>query len=121
MNSFTEKMAAEYMKQILSAVVYCHSKSIVHRFFFSKTLFLTIFKFFRDLKPENLLLDSKKPNASIKVIDFGTSRKFNSTKKMSKRLGTVNLSIFSAIPISFFLLCNNYFIIRLPLAILHCS
>jgi calcium-dependent protein kinase len=72
MNSFTEKMAAEYMKQILSAVVYCHTKNIVHR----------------DLKPENLLLDSKKPNASIKVIDFGTSRKFSSTKKMSKRLGT---------------------------------
>lgn len=43
---------------MLSAVVYCHSKSIVHR----------------DLKPENLLFDSNKPNATLKVIDFGTSR-----------------------------------------------
>lgn len=31
MNFFTEKMAADYMKQILSAIIYCHSRSIVHR------------------------------------------------------------------------------------------
>lgn len=45
------------MKQILSAVNYCHSKNIVHR----------------DLKPENLLYDTDLPGASLKVIDFGTS------------------------------------------------
>lgn len=73
LNSLTEKLAADYMKQILSAIVYCHEKKIVHR----------------DLKPENLLLDSKKSNAQIKVIDFGTSRKFDVDKKMTKRLGTV--------------------------------
>ena len=28
---FSEKMAANYMKQILSAVVYCHERNIVHR------------------------------------------------------------------------------------------
>lgn len=28
---FTEKIAAEFMKQILQAVVYCHSQNIVHR------------------------------------------------------------------------------------------
>ena len=48
------------MRQILSAIVYCHERNIVHR----------------DLKPENLLLDSKKPDALLKVIDFGTSVKF---------------------------------------------
>lgn len=42
----------------------------------------------RDLKPENLLLESEKKNAIIKVIDFGTSRKFDKSKKMTKRLGT---------------------------------
>lgn len=42
----------------------------------------------RDLKPENLILESDKKNASLKVIDFGTSRKFDSNKKMTKRLGT---------------------------------
>lgn len=73
MQSFSEKQASEYMKQILSAVVYCHSKNIVHR----------------DLKPENLLLDSKKPDAALKVIDFGTSKKFVTGKKMTERFGTV--------------------------------
>ena len=47
----------------------------------------------RDLKPENLLFDSDKKNATLKVIDFGTSRKFDNKKKMSKRLGTVNIFI----------------------------
>jgi len=39
------------------------------------------------------LLESKKANASLKVIDFGTSRKLIPNKKMSKRLGTVNSKI----------------------------
>jgi calcium-dependent protein kinase len=55
-NYFSEQDAAGIIKQVLSAVSYCHAKSICHR----------------DLKPENLLLDSKNGNV-IKVIDFGTS------------------------------------------------
>jgi len=43
----------------------------------------------RDLKPENLLLDSNKPNANLKVIDFGTSRRFVEGKKMTQKFGTV--------------------------------
>jgi serine/threonine protein kinase len=45
------------MRQLLSAVSYCHSQGIVHR----------------DLKPENLLLDKFSANAVLKIIDFGTS------------------------------------------------
>jgi len=90
MHNFTEKMAAEYMKQILSAVVYCHSKNIVHR----------------DLKPENLLLDSQKPDAQLKVIDFGTSRKFTEGKKMTQKFGTV---------LSYLNNANFYRLIILPL------
>jgi calcium-dependent protein kinase len=56
---FSEHDAAVIIKQVLSAVSYCHSKNICHR----------------DLKPENILLDSKATTAnnSIKVIDFGAS------------------------------------------------
>ena len=41
----------------------------------------------RDLKPENLLLDSNKPDSAIKVIDFGASKKFDDLK-MKKKLVT---------------------------------
>lgn len=61
------------MKQILSAVSYCHEKGIVHR----------------DLKPENILFNQKGPNSTIKIIDFGASAKLNSTEKLNKRIGTV--------------------------------
>ena len=68
----SEPIAAHFMRQILSAVVYCHSKQIVHR----------------DLKPENLLLDAESANATLKVIDFGTSTVHNSSDPMTKRYGT---------------------------------
>jgi calcium-dependent protein kinase len=46
------------MKQVLSAISYCHDHNIVHR----------------DLKPENILLDEKESDKlTVKVIDFGAS------------------------------------------------
>src|SRR4051794_28134053 len=43
-SKFDEAAAASIIKQVLSAVAYCHSKKVAHR----------------DLKPENILLDTKK-------------------------------------------------------------
>jgi calcium-dependent protein kinase len=43
---FSEQDAAVILKQVLSAVKYCHVKNIVHR----------------DLKPENILMDTKNNN-----------------------------------------------------------
>ncbi|CAD8178920.1 unnamed protein product [Paramecium octaurelia] len=68
----TEKEIANFMKQILSAVSYCHQKGIVHR----------------DLKPENILFDQKHSQASIKIIDFGASAKLQNCEKLQKRIGT---------------------------------
>lgn len=65
---FSERKAAEIFHQILSAVNYLHTHNIVHR----------------DLKPENILFDGE----HIKLIDFGTSRKFDSSKKMKATHGT---------------------------------
>ena len=63
---FSEKDAAHIMKQVFSAIAYCHANNIVHR----------------DLKPENLLLEGEGNSALIKVIDFGTSQVFDPKKKM---------------------------------------
>ncbi len=62
------------MSQIASAVAYLHDKTppILHR----------------DLKPENLMLAKKNDPSLIKLIDFGTSKKFNSGEVFQNPLGT---------------------------------
>jgi calcium-dependent protein kinase len=70
--SFSERDAAKIMKQVFSAVVYCHKHGVVHR----------------DLKPENLVYDSKKKEANLKVIDFGTARIIKPDQKLHETYGT---------------------------------
>lgn len=60
------------MRQLLSAVAYCHSKRVVHR----------------DLKLENLLLSSHAENAALKIVDFGMAQTLDCAAKMSARIGT---------------------------------
>ena len=72
----SESMAAKFMYETMSAVSYCHSKGIVHR----------------DLKPQNLLLTTKGPDASIKVIDFGIADKLNAGGKINEVIGTVRFT-----------------------------
>ena len=69
---FTEQETAPLIKQVLSAIVYCHSRNIVHR----------------DLKPENLILDIHSPSAKVKVVDFGTAMIFDSKVKLTEKFGT---------------------------------
>lgn len=70
--TFTEKQAAEYMRQILSAIAYCHEKQLVHC----------------DLKPENIMLES--PNSSlIKIIDFGNSSICAKDQRLTNKFGSV--------------------------------
>lgn len=68
----SEAIASKFMKQILSAVSYCHKNNIVHR----------------DLKPENLLLDKEGQDCLLKVVDFGTSALFDPKKQMTRKYGT---------------------------------
>lgn len=65
----TEDQARSKFWQILSAVEYCHNRNIVHR----------------DLKAENLLLDS---NNNIKIADFGFSNFYTSGGHLSTWCGS---------------------------------
>merc|ERR1712079_842231 len=56
--SYSEKDAADLIKQVLSAVAYMHSEGVVHR----------------DLKPENLLYHSSDEDSKIMISDFGLSK-----------------------------------------------
>jgi len=49
---YDEKTAATYIRDVASALDYCHSKHVIHR----------------DIKPENLLIDI---NGRVKIGDFG--------------------------------------------------
>uniref|UniRef100_UPI00358F54A2 MAP/microtubule affinity-regulating kinase 3-like isoform X3 n=1 Tax=Myxine glutinosa TaxID=7769 RepID=UPI00358F54A2 len=64
-----EKEARSKFRQIVSAVQYCHQKRIVHR----------------DLKAENLLLDS---DMNIKLADFGFSNEFTPGGKLDTFCGS---------------------------------
>eukprot|EP00345_Euplotes_harpa_P010807 CAMPEP_0168333498 /NCGR_PEP_ID=MMETSP0213-20121227/9643_1 /TAXON_ID=151035 /ORGANISM="Euplotes harpa, Strain FSP1.4" /LENGTH=392 /DNA_ID=CAMNT_0008337833 /DNA_START=1 /DNA_END=1175 /DNA_ORIENTATION=+ len=71
-SKFDEKDAAIVMRQLLSAINYCHKKSIVHR----------------DLKPENMLLEQDKDLEKLKIVDFGTSLTFDPDRALDEKLGT---------------------------------
>eukprot|EP01123_Difflugia_compressa_P000599 TRINITY_DN106_c0_g1_i4.p1 TRINITY_DN106_c0_g1~~TRINITY_DN106_c0_g1_i4.p1 ORF type:complete len:295 (-),score=45.85 TRINITY_DN106_c0_g1_i4:324-1208(-) len=52
---FDHQLVKSYLKQLLSGLVYCHRRRILHR----------------DLKPQNLLIDRK---GYLKLADFGLAR-----------------------------------------------
>lgn len=70
---FPESVSARYMRSLISAIRYCHAKKIVHR----------------DLKLENFLFVTDKPDSDIKLIDFGLSQEVKSLDEvLSKPCGT---------------------------------
>lgn len=71
MSRFPEQTAAQYMREVISAVEYLHSTNppIIHR----------------DIKPENVLLDSRD---GAKLCDFGWSNFFNPDTQRMTYCGT---------------------------------
>ncbi|OCK77512.1 calcium/calmodulin-dependent protein kinase-like protein [Lepidopterella palustris CBS 459.81] len=63
---FTEKDAAETIRQVLDAVNYLHYNNVVHR----------------DLKPENLLYLTPDENSSLVLADFGIAKMLDSKNEV---------------------------------------
>ncbi len=78
-NQLSETQIAVIFKQLLSGLAYLHSHNIVHR----------------DLKLENILIQEIEKSKTtgedlfnIKIIDFGTARIFNNSKKPQSIVGS---------------------------------
>jgi calcium-dependent protein kinase len=69
---YSEKVAADYVKIMVNAIRYIHEHNITHR----------------DLKLENFLLQDRTETSDLKLIDFGLSRHFKKSEKMTVPVGT---------------------------------
>jgi len=68
----TEQTSRCFAKQLLSALAYCHDRSVVHR----------------DVKPENILLQTGDNGCSIlKLADFGVARSLRKQRSTSCTVG----------------------------------
>jgi len=70
---YSEEQAAKIVRSLLSAVAYLHDHDIIHR----------------DLKFENIMFSDPRPEAEIKLIDFGLSQKFARNEHLKDAVGTV--------------------------------
>ena len=70
----SEKQACRFFQEIIDALTYLHSQNIVHR----------------DVKPENILLESFGKSMTCKLIDFGISRTYTLDKLITTPCGTAS-------------------------------
>ncbi|XP_022594826.1 MAP kinase-activated protein kinase 2-like isoform X1 [Seriola dumerili] len=66
-HAFTEREASDIMKSIGEAILFLHSNNIAHR----------------DIKPENLLYTSKRPDALLKLTDFGFAKEITTLNSLA--------------------------------------
>eukprot|EP01084_Bolivina_argentea_P273943 466773_1 len=71
-DSLNENEAAKITKQILNALSYMQMNNICHL----------------DLKPDNIMFENEKKDATIKLIDFGMAQVIPRLKKMQQTVGT---------------------------------
>ncbi|OMJ71185.1 hypothetical protein SteCoe_30681 [Stentor coeruleus] len=72
LGSLSENKVASYMKQIISAVVYLHSKRIIHR----------------DLRLENVMFLNKDKDSCLKLVEFGSCKHFEKNVRVLERVGS---------------------------------
>jgi len=72
LKTYTEKDARDLVKILLVAVNNIHQSGVAHR----------------DIKPQNLFLESKESNSVIKVGDFGSAVRVHTPKSLNIKVGT---------------------------------
>eukprot|EP00798_Chlamydomonas_sp_ICE-L_P017505 gene17505-23817_t len=70
--NYTEKDAANLIRQILDGVAYLHSEGVVHR----------------DLKLENMIMLNERDDSPVKIADFGLSKFFSPETVLSTMCGS---------------------------------
>ena len=70
----SERQACVFFQELIDALSYLHSQNIVHR----------------DVKPENILLQTFGKSLTCKLIDFGISRTYTLDKLISTPCGTAS-------------------------------
>ncbi|KAG5180405.1 kinase-like domain-containing protein [Tribonema minus] len=78
LDGLEEDHAAYIASGVVAAIRYCHDRNVVHR----------------DLKMDNVLFESKRPDSIVKIIDFGLSEKFGSC--VDKAHDLVGTRLYSA-------------------------
>lgn len=69
----TDSQAAQIMHGVLKAVEYMHNQNVIHR----------------DIKPQNILISSKKNLSQVKLADFGLSSEYDSHTMENEKCGTL--------------------------------
>ena len=68
---YNENEARDLCRFLLEAMKYCHDRHVAYR----------------DLKPENLLLQNKTDDSDIKIADFGFAKRVTSPKSLTTQCG----------------------------------
>ncbi|OMJ90441.1 hypothetical protein SteCoe_7137 [Stentor coeruleus] len=69
--TLSENKVACFMQQIISSIVYLHSKKIIHR----------------DLRLENIMFLSKEQDSCLKLVEFGSCKHFEKNVRVLERIG----------------------------------
>ena len=69
---------SHYMRQVLEALRYCHSKNIVHG----------------DLRPHYLLLANRENSAPLKISGFGSAAELDDMGNVSERMWSLMLTAY---------------------------
>ena len=72
MNNYEDADIKTLMKNLVSALAHMHEKGVMHR----------------DIKPDNILLESIKNDYDVRIADFGLATLINENEILYKRCGT---------------------------------